>query len=348
LGAGVLPLQLAPGLDASGRLQPLPESLDRVRQAMRAAAAAGDFRLATALQDVLFVAEPAAPLTVEACTPESPEACMDFFVENGFVCVRDLFGPEQLARLQAAWRRAQAPARALWQRAHAEFGDAPGTGMFFDQLMPHWPAHGLKRYEKMKGGRLFFDIYVDDFFREAADPDGDPALLDLIAPRKLVPVLEQIVGPAVRLDFLQCRTVPPEHQGGYTTWHRDSISPPDAWPHPSLRQVKVLLYINDVAEDQGCTSVVRGSHRIPFGGVFGGPGGVFDLASAGFEGFAGNDSGRTADLGFAPLSCVPNHVKFAAKAGDCCIFDIASWREYSSQCASTAFPHFKLCDLFLR
>ena len=115
LGAGLLPLQLAPGLDASGRLQPLPESLDRLRQAMHAAAAAGDFRLATALQDVLFVAEPTAPLTVEACAPESPEECWDFFVENGFVCVRDLFGPEQLARIQAAWRRVQGPARALWQ-----------------------------------------------------------------------------------------------------------------------------------------------------------------------------------------------------------------------------------------
>ena len=335
LGAGLLPLQLAPGLDASGRLQPLPESLDRLRQAMHAAAAAGDFRLATALQDVLFVAEPTAPLTVEACAPESPEECWDFFVENGFVCVRDLFGPEQLARIQAAWRRVQGPARALWQQAHAEFGDTTGPGMFFDQLPP---GHGNKEYQKMKGGRLWFDIYVDDFFQEAAEPDGDPALLDLIAPPKLVSVLEQVVGPAVRLDFLQCRTVPPEQEGGYTTWHRDTASgPPDAWPYPSLRQVKVLLYINDVTEEQGPTSVVRGSHRIPFGGVFSGPKGIFDLASAGFEGFAGGSSEHTAELGFAPLSSVPNHVKFAAKAGDCCIFDISSWREYS---ILHAFPLF--------
>jgi hypothetical protein len=101
--------------------------------------------------------------------------------------------------------------------------------------------------------------------------------------------------------------------------------------------VKVLLYINDVTEEQGPTSVVRGSHRIPFGGVFSGPKGIFDLASAGFEGFAGGSSEHTAELGFAPLSSVPNHVKFAAKAGDCCIFDISSWRECS---ILHAFPPF--------
>ena len=95
--------------------------------------------------------------------------------------------------------------------------------------------------------------------------------------------------------------------------------PPDAWPHPTSRIVKAFVYVHDVAEDQGCTSVVRGSHRIPWG-----PGGVFDLKSAGFQGFEGSGSSRTSDLGFAPTGSIPNHVKFAARAGDCCIFDIAT------------------------
>ena len=53
-------------------------------------------------------------------------------------------------------------------------------------------------------------------------------------------------------------------------------------------------------------------------------GGVFDLQSAGFQGFEGSGSGRTSELGFAPTGSIPNHVKFAARAGDCCIFDIAT------------------------
>ena len=63
---------------------------------------------------------------------------------------------------------------------------------------------------------------------------------------------------------------------------------PHQWPFPTNRRVKAFIYMFDVAEDQGCTSVVRGSHRIPWG-----PGGVYDLASAGFNGFTG--SGRQVD-----------------------------------------------------
>ena len=51
---------------------------------------------------------------------------------------------------------------------------------------------------------------------------------------------------------------------------------------------------------------------------------MFDLQSAGFQGFEGSGSGRTSELGFAPTGSIPNHVKFAARAGDCCIFDIAT------------------------
>lgn len=40
--------------------------------------------------------------------------------------------------------------------------------------------------------------------------------------------------------------------------------------------------------------------------------------------FAGNDVGRTVADGYAPMGSMPNCVKFAAKAGDCCIFDLAT------------------------
>ena len=165
-----------------------------------------------------------------------------------------------------------------------------------------------------------------------------------------MPVLDAILGGETRLLTVQARTVPPEIEGGYTSWHRvrtpqpdcitlrpcrdtcfacvvpqDMANTPHQWPFPINRRVKAFIYMFDVAEDQGCTSVVRGSHRIPWG-----PGGVYDLRSAGFSGFTG--SGRQADgrprseeEGFAPTGSIQNHVKFAAKAGDCCVFDIATW-----------------------
>eukprot|EP01052_Picozoa_sp_SAG31_P002547 SAG31_NODE_90_length_26410_cov_175.663981_24_plen_122_part_00 len=56
-------------------------------------------------------------------------------------------------------------------------GDYMGSG---DRALPH--------------GRLFFDIPPEDFFSEALEPGGDPVLLDLIDPPKLVAVLHHIIG----------------------------------------------------------------------------------------------------------------------------------------------------------
>ena len=79
--------------------------------------------------------------------------------------------------------------------------------------------------------------------------------------------------------------------------------------------VKVFLYVFDVAADQAPTSVVPGSHRIPWAAgevyapSFGGGGGGADADDGG--------AGRT-DL-------MPNYHSFVAPAGSACIFDLATW-----------------------
>jgi hypothetical protein len=153
----VVPLALCPGL-VDGQLTPLPGALEAVAHAMTDAAEAGDYRRAVELQDLLYVAEKKALLTVEECAPPTPEECGEFFMQNGFVgpslqpptapcpdpaipealrlrlrmsgtprslwlaVVQNLFEPAQLRRLQASWRRAQGPARQLWHEAKA-FGE---------------------------------------------------------------------------------------------------------------------------------------------------------------------------------------------------------------------------------
>ena len=72
---------------------------------------------------------------------------------------------------------------------------------------------------------------------------------------------------------------------------------------------------------------MRGSSHLlsPFGIS---PNGLYDWHGNGEKGqtvFAGNDVGRTVEDGFAPMGSMPNHVKFAAKAGDCIIFDLATY-----------------------
>lgn len=108
--------------------------------------------------------------------------------------------------------------------------------------------------------------------------------------------------------------------------------------------MKAFVYMFDVAEDQGCTSVVRGSHLMPT--EWGSAGAVYDLSSIGLKGFGGSSKGRTVDDGYALSDSIANNVKFAARAGDCCIFDIASASQnVPLPTHTTVIPFSTLCGL---
>lgn len=254
-----LPLVERP-LDGQRWIQP---DCSAIHAAVSDAVASGDFRLAAALQDLLFVAEPKQPLTVSDCAPECAEDAVQFFLENGFVCVRQLFDPATLLRIQQAWDRAQAPARALWEESKSLGTGARGLSFENQAEISSDP-----RFRNLPHGRLYFDIPVEDyFFAEALQPGGDPVLLDMIDPPKLLGILQKIIGEDVVCVGVQPRTVPPENEGGYTTWHNDSHAGA-GWEQEQLgrgvakRTVKAFIYICDVDADQGCTSVVRGRHVI--------------------------------------------------------------------------------------
>lgn len=219
---GLIPLRLGEGF------QPDVAALDR---AIQEAARARDFRRAAALQDLLFVTSPKPALTVDDCAPADADEAASFFVQNGFVCVRQLFSPPLLKRIQSAWRRAQAKARATWEDAKAMgYG---GNAIYFENQQHidatlaarrcDWADAGSLAMLQSAGdralphGRLFFDIPVEDFFAEALEEGGDPALLDVIDPPKLLNVLDRIVGSDALLSGVQPRTVPPENEGGYTS-----------------------------------------------------------------------------------------------------------------------------------
>ena len=189
----LLPLRVGPDF------HPAPTELQRIRDCIQDAADAGNFRLAASLQDLLFVAEPKPPLTLEACSPESPDECLEFFLREGFVCIRNLFSATEIQRMQSQWRQAQSPTRALWDDAKLVAGNFIGEDFKPEPRFAHFPH-----------GRLWFDIPLEDFFAGATDPSGDPIMLDLIDAPRLMTVLEKVIGPDVRLLTVQPRTVPPE------------------------------------------------------------------------------------------------------------------------------------------
>ena len=348
----VVPLACA---TVDGQVQPLPREIARVHQAIATAVASRNFREAALLQELLHVTEPKPLLSVGDCAPASPVAARDFFFREGFVCVPKCFSRSQLLKLQRAWRHAQAPASQLWEEARHFAGNFSG-----EDFKPQ------KRFAGFGHGRLFYDIpmgsFLDAYRKQAAERSragisaggnvhGEDAavLLDLTDPPPLMRVLKQVIGGGdVRLSGIQPRTVPPEDpgsvsDGGYTTWHRDGLGPPDQWPFPNERIVKVFVYLFDVAAEQGATAVVRGSHLLPWS-----PAGVYDMVSAGYSvvpgkptgAFAGSGLGKGEQGGFAPLRSIPNHVTFAAKAGDAIVFDIATVRAHYNVMTCMLLPPF--------
>jgi hypothetical protein len=210
--ADVVPLACRRATVDGQQLQPLPQELARVREAIRAAVASRDFREAALLQDLLHTAEPKPLLSVGDCAPACPVAARDFFLREGFVCVRNCFPPAKLQQLQRAWRRAQAPASQLWQEARHTAGNFSG-----EDFKP------LPKFVGFGHGRLFYDIPIKLFlqgYREqaaersragiSAGGSGGAAgadvavLLDLTDPPPLMRVLEQVIGGGdVRLTSIQ-------------------------------------------------------------------------------------------------------------------------------------------------
>eukprot|EP01050_Picozoa_sp_SAG11_P012099 SAG11_NODE_1324_length_5199_cov_5.524902_3_plen_226_part_00 len=115
----------------------------------------------------------------------APVEMQDFFRRNGYWVVPNAVSGEALSRLQSAWLRESAPARASWEAEKAK-GTGPNKMGF---AAGTWVA------------RTYFDL---PRFAEA-----DPSFLDLLDNRKVLPLIKAVMGGKVVLDQIQGRTVPP-------------------------------------------------------------------------------------------------------------------------------------------
>lgn len=111
IGLGASPRPL---LGADGSLQNLAW-LTRLRAE---AAETHDYRRAAYLHQLLHAIDPAKPsLTLRDTAPEGVEAKVQFFLENGFVCVENALSGAALADVQAAFAHFEAPSKQQWTEA---------------------------------------------------------------------------------------------------------------------------------------------------------------------------------------------------------------------------------------
>ena len=96
-------------------------AIERLRRREQELVDAREYRQAALVKDLGDVLGPQpAPLTLADCSPPALEDQIEFFIDNGFIVVPGLCEGDELARLQAAWMRAEAPERARWDDARAE------------------------------------------------------------------------------------------------------------------------------------------------------------------------------------------------------------------------------------
>eukprot|EP01050_Picozoa_sp_SAG11_P013797 SAG11_NODE_1639_length_4533_cov_5.684484_3_plen_412_part_00 len=304
----------------------LPEDLDMLQRLEAEAATSKEYRRAGALRSTFEALRPKSRMTLESCAPTDVDEQHAFFLEHGFILLRDLLPAETLARAQAAWTRAQERAEAAWQVKKG--GDVGGLS----------PSQ-----------RLYFDL--PNLLAE------DDSFIDMIDSPALVPLMSRITGvpdaldPArsikefgysgcMRVDGMGGRVVPSDAgTDGYTRWHNDQPLPDDS-DLPNYRSVKVFVGMFDLAPNGGATAVVPGTHRIPGGPSTSLRGRGEDAGSSGlgssrkspsrkhrgtFKSSGDGDGDEGCGDARLPQSSMPNYVEAALPAGCGIAFDSHVW-----------------------
>lgn len=85
-----------------------------------------------------------------------------------------------------------------------------------------------------------------------------PAFLDLARDPRIIRRLEALLGPDIQLQHSKLATKPATPGKGEFGWHQDLMF----YPHTNNSLLSVFVYLDDATRENGCMSMVRGSHRL--------------------------------------------------------------------------------------
>jgi hypothetical protein len=270
------------------------------------AVAVQDYRQAGFLRSAFEALRPKPQMTAEECSPEGVDEQHAFFLQHGFILLRNILPADKLKRAQEAWTRAQSKAEGLWQAKRAAGKLDASTSLYYD--LPNL-------------------LSEDDCF------------IDMIDSPALVPVMSRITGSPQALDpsssikaagYTGCmrvggmggRVIPSSTttHGPYS-WHNDQPLPDDDH-NPNYRSVKVFIGLFDLPPNGGATAVVPGTHRIP--------GGASTTLAGGRGAFKSSAHALDAEPAGGDLTqnLMPNYVEAARPAGCGIAFDSHIWHTH--------------------
>ncbi len=85
-----------------------------------------------------------------------------------------------------------------------------------------------------------------------------PLFLELARDPRIVGCLQSLLGPDVQLQHSKLATKPVTKGTGAFGWHQDLMF----YPHTNTSLLSVFVYLDDATPENGCMSMVRGSHRL--------------------------------------------------------------------------------------
>src|SRR6185295_13489738 len=85
-----------------------------------------------------------------------------------------------------------------------------------------------------------------------------PAILALARDPRIVGRLSALLGPDIQLQHSKLATKPATPGTGAFGWHQDL----PFYPHTNTSLLSVFVYLDDATLENGCMSMVRGSHRL--------------------------------------------------------------------------------------
>jgi phytanoyl-CoA hydroxylase len=84
------------------------------------------------------------------------------------------------------------------------------------------------------------------------------AFRDLVHNPKILDVVEALIGPDIQLHHTKLNLKPPSSREARFEWHQDY----PFFPHTNFDLLAVMIYFDDSTEDNGCLTIIPGSHKL--------------------------------------------------------------------------------------
>jgi len=84
------------------------------------------------------------------------------------------------------------------------------------------------------------------------------AFYDLVFNPRILDVVENLIGPNIQLHHTKLNLKPPSNAEARFEWHQDY----PFFPHTNFDLLAVMIYLDDSTEENGCLTIIPGSHKL--------------------------------------------------------------------------------------